>query len=73
MGDVSNQNYLSFQQPLKGAPPGPFPWGVTSPLCLQDEPSREKEGAVIRGQVTSGHDVRVAQFLRAGPLLGQQL
>lgn len=60
MGDVSNQNNLSFQQPLKRAPPGPFPWGVD----LLPEPAGRaqlgEEGTVIKGQVTSGHDVRAA-------------
>ena len=54
MGDVNNQNYLSFRQPLKRSPPGSFPWGLTFPLCLQDGPRRGEEGAVIRGRVTRG-------------------
>lgn len=31
MGDVCNQNHLSFQQPLERSPPGPLPWGLTFP------------------------------------------
>ena len=60
VGDVNSQNYLSFQQPLKRTPPGPFPRGVTSPLSRQDEPGGGQERAAIRGQVTGGHDVRAA-------------
>ena len=54
VGDVDNQNYLSFQQPLKRAPPGPFPWGVTSPLCWQDEPGGGRRGQSSRVRLPVG-------------------
>ena len=56
VGDVNSQNYLSFQQPLKRTPPGPFPRGTTSPLSRQDEPGRRGQPSGVRLPVgmTSG-------------------
>lgn len=62
VGDVNSQNYLSFQQPLKRTPPGPFPRGATSPLSRQDEP-----GGGRRGQPSG---VRLPVGMTSGWLLG---